>query len=74
MIQRVQDEEEVEEQYLPSPSEGTLNLSHLPSAQHGDVYCLCSAALFKEKPGHIRLLDHHITLCEGAVPRRMSYR
>ena len=30
--------------------------------------------VFAVPPGHTTLVDHHITLCAGAVPRRMSYR
>ena len=74
MIWHVQDEEQVEEQYQPLPSEGTLELGHLSPAQHADVRVLCSPVLFKVTPGRASLVEHQIPLCEGAVSCRISYR
>ena len=74
MIRQVPDEDEVEEQYLPLPSEGALELSHLSPTQQADIQVLCRPVLFEEKPGRTSLVEHQITLCEGAESRRRSYR
>lgn len=74
MIRRVQEEDEVEEQYLPSPTEGALDLDHLSPDQQAAIKRLCASHLFKEQPGRTQLVSHHVGLCEGAAPRRMSYR
>ena len=59
MIRHVQDEDEVEEQYLPSPSEGALNLSHLSPAQQADVHRLCSPGGPSHHPVCRRVHGHH---------------
>ncbi|KAG1956974.1 gag-pol fusion protein [Pimephales promelas] len=74
MLRRVEDEEEVCEQYLPIPSNVTLDLQHLSLHQQADIQGLCSPEVFKEIPGRTSLVQHDIVLCDGAVPRRRSYR
>lgn len=55
MLRRVEDEEEVCEQYRPIPSNVTLDLQHLSLHQQAEVQGLCSPEVFKETPGKTRL-------------------
>lgn len=56
------------EQYLPIPSNVTLDLQHLLLHQQADIQDLCRPEVFKETPGRTSLVQHDIVLCEGAVP------
>ena len=74
MIRHVEDEEEVNEQYLPAPSHTNLDISHLSASQQSDIQGLCCSEVLQERPGRTLLVEHDIVLCEGAAARRMSYR
>ncbi|KAI4883507.1 hypothetical protein NFI96_029468 [Prochilodus magdalenae] len=74
MIRHVEDEEEVNEQYLPAPSHTSLDISHLSANQQSDIQGLCCSEVLQERPGRTLLVEHDIVLCEGAAARRMSYR
>ncbi len=74
MLRRVEEEDEVHEQYLPISSRATLDLQHLSLHQQAEVQDLCSPEVFRETPGRTSLVEHDIVLCEGAIPRRRSYR
>lgn len=74
MLHRVENEEEVCEQYLPSPSNVTLGFQHLSLHQQADVQGLHSPEVFKKTPGRTSLVQHNIVLCDGALPRQRSYR
>ncbi|KAI4904670.1 hypothetical protein NFI96_001896 [Prochilodus magdalenae] len=74
MIRHVEDEEEVNEQYLPDPSHTNLDISHLSANQQSDIQGLCCSKVLQERPGRTLLVERDIVLSEGAAARRMSYR
>lgn len=74
MIQKVEDEEEVEAQYLPVSAPSSLSLSHLSQSQQLEIQRLCDPQVFQRRPEHTNLVEHDIVLREGACPKRMSYR
>lgn len=74
MIRQVDDEDEIEEQYLPLPSSNTLDFSHLSVSQQLQLEKVCDIGVCQERPGRTTLIHHNITLHEGAAIRRKSYR
>lgn len=76
MIRTVEDEEELEEQYLTgqTPSSSVLDLSHLSEYQQTQVRDLCDPVIFQEVPRHTDLVERDIMLKEHAFARCMSYR
>jgi len=73
LIRGVEEEEEVD-QYLPSPSDAYLDLSHLTKEQQSEVKSLINSDIFQEYPGRTNLVEHDIVLKAEASVRRMSYR
>ncbi|XP_072246328.1 uncharacterized protein nfic isoform X1 [Leuresthes tenuis] len=73
LIRGVEEEEEVD-QYLPSPSDADLDLSHLTKEQQSEVKSLINSDIFQEYPGRTNLVEHDIVLKAEASVRRMSYR
>jgi len=70
MIHQVEDEDEVEEQYLPLPSVNTVELGHLSPLQKSQLQKICRIGVCQEKPGRETTLIHHnITLQEGGDTR-----
>ncbi|XP_073803353.1 uncharacterized protein isoform X2 [Danio rerio] len=67
-------EEESDEQYLPEPNVGDLELDHLSEAQQSQVRAVCTSDVFSEFPGFTKLIQHDIVLKPEAVVRRRSYR
>lgn len=74
LIRKVEDEEEVEAQYLPVLAPSSMALSHLSKSQQLEIQSLCDPQVFQKRPGHTYLVEHDIVLREGACPKRMSYR
>ncbi len=75
LIRLVEDEEEVEEQYLPGSQQSPpVDLNHLSVEQQAQIQQLCNPELFKNQPGHTTLIKYSIVLKENAPPKRMSYR
>uniref|UniRef100_A0A8C1PVR7 Integrase catalytic domain-containing protein n=1 Tax=Cyprinus carpio TaxID=7962 RepID=A0A8C1PVR7_CYPCA len=74
MIRKLEDEEEVEAQYLPISAPSCLSLSHLPQSQQLEIQRLCDPQVFQRRPGHTNLVEHDIVLREGACPKHMSHR
>lgn len=74
LIRKVEDEEEIEEQYLPHWKPTTLELDHLSAVQQSQIRDLCSPEVFKETPGHTTIVEHDIVLNNDAQAKRMSYR
>lgn len=60
------DEEEVEEQYLPTGRPSTLEFNHLTAVQQSQMRDICSADVFSENPGHTTLVEHDIVLNDNA--------
>lgn len=75
LIRKVEEEEEVEEQYLPVIQKVSLvNLDHLSEKQKKLIQGLCEPELFKNSPGFTTLIQHHIELKPNAQVKRLSYR
>ncbi|XP_035988756.1 uncharacterized protein LOC118561082 [Fundulus heteroclitus] len=74
LIRSVEEEELVDDQYLPSSAPMALDLGHLSAVQQNQVRALCHPDIFQEYPGRTNIIEHHITLKEGAQVKRMSYR
>lgn len=74
LIRAVKEEEEVDDQYLPSPVSTDLDLSHLSEPQQSQVKPLINPDIFQEYPGCTTLVEHDIVLKPDATVRRMSYR
>ncbi|KAL1254106.1 hypothetical protein QQF64_016335 [Cirrhinus molitorella] len=74
MIKQVKEEEESDDQFLPQPALGDVDLSHLSPQQQREVRDLCLPGVFSEYPGFTTLIEHDIVLKPDAVVRRMSYR
>lgn len=74
LIQAVKEEEEVDDQYLPSPVSTDLDLSHLSELQQSQVKPLINPDIFQEYPGYTNLVEHDIVLKPDATVKRMSYR
>ena len=74
LIRRVEEEDDVEDQYLPVPTLPVLDLDHLGEAQESQVRALCDPEMFQENPGLTNVVEHDIVLKEDAPVRRMSYR
>ncbi len=68
LIRLVEDEEEVEEQYLPGSQQSPpVDLNLLSVEQQAQIQQLCDPELFKNQPGHTTLIKHSIVLKEKAV-------
>ena len=74
LIRAVEEEEEGDDQCLPSPAPAELNLSHLSTDQQKQVKALCNSQTFQEYPGRTTIVEHDIVLTEKADVKRMSYR
>uniref|UniRef100_A0AAX7U441 Gypsy retrotransposon integrase-like protein 1 n=1 Tax=Astatotilapia calliptera TaxID=8154 RepID=A0AAX7U441_ASTCA len=74
LIREIHEEEEVEEQYLPSGVLQQVDLNHLSEEKQLQVKELCSSGVFQENPGGTDVIEHDIILKDGASVRRMSYR
>ena len=74
LIRRVEEEDDVEDQYLPVPTLPVLDLDHFGEAQESQVRALCDPEMFQENPGLTNVVEHDIVLKEDAPVRRMSYR
>ncbi|XDV30635.1 hypothetical protein PO909_033505 [Leuciscus waleckii] len=75
LIRGVQEEEEVDEQYLPSVRvPGDHNLNHLSEEKQLQVREICSYEVFQENPGRTDIVELDIVVKEGASVRRLSYR
>ncbi|XP_051271638.1 uncharacterized protein LOC127372197 isoform X2 [Dicentrarchus labrax] len=74
-IRGVQEEEEVDEQYLPSAgAPGDHKLNHLSEDKQLQVREICNSEVFQENPGRTNIVEHDIVMKEGASVRRLSYR
>nr|XP_054591237.1 uncharacterized protein LOC129155100 isoform X2 [Nothobranchius furzeri] len=74
LIRAVAEEEDVDDQYMPSPSSTVCNLSHLIMEQQNQIKMVCHPQVFAEYPGRTDILEHNIVLKRDAVAKRMSYR
>lgn len=74
MIRQVEEEEELDDQYLPQPALGYVGLNHLSPQRQLEVRALCLPEVFSEYPGFTTVIEHDIELKPDAVVRRMSYR
>lgn len=74
MVKQVLEEEESDDQYLPQPALGDVDLSHLSPQQQKEVREVSLTGVFSEYPGLTTLIEHDIVLKPDAVVRRMSYR
>lgn len=75
LVRSILEEEEVDEQYLPS--EGVpvdFDLSHLSEDRQQQVRAICNLEVFQQNPGRTDLVEHDIDLKEGAAVRLLSYR
>lgn len=74
MIRSVLEEEEVDEQYLPSAGASVdHDFSHLSDDEQRQVREICNSDVFQENPGRTNIVEHDIVE-EGASVRRLSYR
>ncbi|KAI9999614.1 hypothetical protein NQD34_018344 [Periophthalmus magnuspinnatus] len=64
MARAVTDEEEVQEQYFPSPAEAPVfpDVSHLSAEQQQNLQIYMTNELFSVKPGYTHLIQHQIRL------------
>lgn len=63
LIQRVQEEEEIDDQYLPSTAASNLDIGHLTEQQQALVKRLIITIVsFSEYPGHTNMVEHTIVL------------
>ncbi|XP_043981200.1 uncharacterized protein LOC122835850 [Gambusia affinis] len=74
LIRAVEEEEAVDDQYLPSSTPMELDLKHLSSEQQLQVRAICNPQIFKEYPGRTDILEHEIVLKSDAKVKRLSYR
>ena len=75
LVKRVLEEEEGDEQYLPSSSPPVdFDLDHLPEDLQHQVRTICHHPVFQEEPGRTDIVEHDIVLKQGAAARRLSYR
>ncbi|XP_036065872.1 uncharacterized protein LOC118598010 [Oryzias melastigma] len=74
LIRSIPEDDEVDEQYLPSALSPNQDLDHLSKEQQLQVRALCSTPVFQENPGRTNIIQHDITLKDGAVAKRRSYR
>ncbi|KAK2908410.1 hypothetical protein Q8A73_009483 [Channa argus] len=73
-IKSVQEEEEVDEQYLPSSRTADRHLHLLSEEKQSKVRMLCTSDVFQENPGRTNMVEHDVILKDGPSVRRMSYR
>ncbi len=74
LIRLVDDEEEIEEQYLSvSQDSSSVNLDHLSGEQKKQIEELCDPELFKSTPGCTTLVQHQMVLKPNAQVKRMSF-
>lgn len=72
---KVDDEEELEEQYFPVNSDLTFPvIDHLSPKQQKEFQELVPEGLFSDKPGKTKLLHHHIRLLETEPIRQTHCR
>ncbi|KAK7934058.1 hypothetical protein WMY93_004954 [Mugilogobius chulae] len=64
LARAVTDEEELQEQYFPSPAETPVfpDVSHLSSEQQQDLQVYMTDELFSARPGNTHLIQHQIRL------------
>lgn len=74
LIQRIEEEEEVDDQHLPISATSHLVLDHLTEEQQSQVKPLINTKLFSESPGRTNVVEHTIVLKSDAPLKRMSYR
>lgn len=75
LVRAVQEEDEVEEQFLPvRESEDPLNLQHLTMEQRNQLQSCIPEQLFQDIPGKTDLVQHHIYLKEVKPIRQPAYR
>lgn len=74
IVRQVEEEEELEDQYLPQPALRDVSLNHLSSQRQLEVRALFLPEVFSEYPGFTTVIGHDIELKPDAVVRRMSYR
>ncbi|KAM9757960.1 uncharacterized protein ACNS7B_005079 [Menidia menidia] len=74
LIRAVEEEEAVDDQYLPSSTPMELDLKHLSSEQQLQVRAICNPQIFKEYPGRTDILELEIVLKSDAKVKRLSYR
>lgn len=72
LIRAVEEEEVVDDQYLPSPAPTEPDLGHLSADQQNQVKALCNPQIFQEYPGCTNMAKHDIMLKEEAPVKRMS--
>ena len=74
-VQAVAEEEESPEQFFPTGQQsGPLDLSHLSSAQQGELEAIIPAGLFQERPGFTTVVEHSIHLKDTTPVRQRMYR
>lgn len=75
LVRAVQEEDEVEEQFLPvRGSEYPLNLQHLTVEQRNQLQNCIPEQLFQDTPGKTDLVQHHIYLKDVKPIRQPVYR
>ena len=71
LIRAVKEEENMDDQYLPSPALTELDLSHLSADQQNKVKSLCNPRIFQENPGRTDMIEHVVVLKDEAPVKRM---
>lgn len=75
LVRAVQEEDEIEEQYLPvQQGNGQLDLQHLTVDQQQQLLECIPDHLFLETPGRTNIIEHHIHLKEAKPIRQPVYR
>lgn len=75
LVRNILEEEEMEEQYLPSADVPVdFDLSHLSEDRQRQVRSILTLDVFQENPGRTELIKHDIALKDGASVKIMSYR
>ncbi len=75
LVRAVQEEDEVEEQYLPVHQDYcSLDLQHLNMEQRGQLLEIIPHQLFLETPGKKDLVQHHIYLKDSKPIHQHAYR
>ncbi len=75
LVRAVQEEDEVEEQYLPVDQDYcSLDLQHLNMEQRGQLLEIIPHQLFVKTPGKTDLVQHHIYLKDSKPIHQHAYR
>ncbi|KAL1269230.1 hypothetical protein QQF64_031519 [Cirrhinus molitorella] len=75
LVRAVQEEDDVEEQYLPvHQHHHSLDLQHLDAEQRGQLLESIPHQLFLETPGKTDLVQHHIYLKDSKPIHQHAYR